>query len=57
MSETPKRIPRLQVITDEVLQSRFSHLELARLAVAGGADAVQYREKRGRCRGCEGIGR
>ncbi len=41
-----KRIPRLQVITDEVLQARFTHLELARLAVEGGADAVQYREKR-----------
>ena len=27
-----KRIPRLQVITDEVLQTRFTHLELARLA-------------------------
>ncbi len=41
-----KTIPSLQVITDEVLQTRFSHLELAQLAVEGGADAVQYREKR-----------
>lgn len=41
-----KRVPRLQVITDEVLQTRFTHVELARLAVEGGADAVQYREKR-----------
>lgn len=39
-------IPRLQVITDEVLQTRYSHGDLARLALAGGADAVQYREKR-----------
>ena len=37
---------RLHVITDEVLQSRYAHAELARLAVEGGADAVQYREKR-----------
>ena len=37
---------RLHVITDEVLQSRFTHAEMARLAVAGGADTVQYREKR-----------
>ena len=41
-----RAIPRFQVITDEVLQTRFSHLELARLAAKGGADAVQYREKR-----------
>jgi hydroxymethylpyrimidine kinase/phosphomethylpyrimidine kinase/thiamine-phosphate diphosphorylase len=37
---------RLHVLTDEVLEARFSHVELARLAVAGGADVVQYREKR-----------
>lgn len=40
------QLGRLHVITDEVLQSRFSHAEVARLAIAGGADAVQYREKR-----------
>ena len=39
-------IGRLHVITDTVLQDRFSHVELARLAAAGGADAVQFREKR-----------
>ena len=39
-------IGRLHVITDEVLQNRYSHAELARLAITGGADAVQYREKR-----------
>lgn len=37
---------RLHVITDEVLQTRFTHVEVARLALAGGADAIQYREKR-----------
>lgn len=37
---------RLHVITDAVLQSRFSHVDLARLAAAGGADTIQLREKR-----------
>ncbi|MDE2890987.1 MAG: thiamine phosphate synthase [Chloroflexota bacterium] len=41
-----KQIGRLHVITDEVLQDRFSHVELAAAAAAGGADVVQYREKR-----------
>src|SRR4029450_4044607 len=36
---------RLHVITDATLQDRFSHVELARLAAAGGADAVQFREQ------------
>ena len=39
-------VPRLHVITDETVQSRYRHAELARLALAGGADAVQLREKR-----------
>jgi thiamine-phosphate pyrophosphorylase len=34
------------VITDAALQDRFSHVELARLAAAGGADTIQFREKR-----------
>jgi thiamine-phosphate pyrophosphorylase len=37
---------RLHVITDVSLQDRFSHVDLARLAAAAGADAVQFREKR-----------
>ena len=37
---------RLHVLTDEALQSRYTHLELAQLALAGGADVVQFREKR-----------
>jgi thiamine-phosphate pyrophosphorylase len=37
---------RLHVITDTTLQDRFSHVDLARLAAAAGADAVQFREKR-----------
>ncbi len=39
-------VPRLHVITDETVQGRYDHLALARLALAGGADAVQFREKR-----------
>ena len=41
-----KSVPRLHVITDETVQTRFRHAELARLALAGGADCVQFREKR-----------
>ena len=40
-----KKIGKLHVLTDTVLQSRFSHTELARLAIAGGADTIQYRQK------------
>jgi thiamine-phosphate pyrophosphorylase len=35
-------------LTDECLQERFDHAALASLAVKGGADTVQYREKRRR---------
>lgn len=42
----PRRVGRLHLLTDETLQSRFSHVKLAGMAVEGGADAVQYREKR-----------
>ena len=36
----------LHIITDTVLQQKFSHAELARMAWEGGADVVQFREKR-----------
>lgn len=42
-----KNIGRLHVLTDTVLQSRFSHVELSRMAVAGGADTIQFRQKSG----------
>ncbi len=45
-----KHIGRLHVLTDTVLQDRFPHPELARLAVRGGADVIQYREKHGSTR-------
>jgi len=43
---TTPNIGRLHVITDEVLQTRLSHAEVAKLALSGGADVIQYREKR-----------
>lgn len=39
------RVPRLHVITDAQLQQRFTHLDLAAAAIAGGADLVQLRDK------------
>jgi thiamine-phosphate pyrophosphorylase len=45
-----KKIGRFHVLTDTCLQTRFSHLELARLAITGGADTIQYREKGGETR-------
>lgn len=45
-----KSIGRLHIITDTVLQSRFSHTDLARLAIAGGADTLQFRQKNGSTR-------
>ncbi|MBW1997991.1 MAG: thiamine phosphate synthase [Deltaproteobacteria bacterium] len=45
-----KRIGKLHVLTDTVLQSRFSHIELARLAIEGGADTIQLRQKTGSTR-------
>ncbi len=38
-------VGRLHVITDVVIQSRYSHEELAERACAGGADVVQMRDK------------
>jgi len=47
---TPSADPgTLHVITDETLQARFSHVDLARIGAEGGADVVQFREKRARC--------
>jgi len=45
-----KKIGELHVLTDTVLQSRFSHPELAELAIRGGADTIQYRQKSGSTR-------
>ena len=45
-----KKIGRLHVITDTTIQSRFTHAELAEMAIAGGADAIQFRQKDGSTR-------
>lgn len=45
-SQTAARLGRLHVITDETLQGRLTHEQVAAAALAGGADCVQLREKR-----------
>jgi thiamine-phosphate pyrophosphorylase len=45
-----KRIGRLHVLTDTQLQNRFSHRELTKMAIAGGADTIQFRQKNGSTR-------
>lgn len=45
-----KKIGRLHVLTDTVLQNRFSHLELTEQAISGGADTIQFRQKSGSTR-------
>ena len=45
-----KKIGRYHVLTDTVLQTRFSHVELAQMAIAGGADTIQFRQKTGATR-------
>lgn len=42
-----KKIGKLHVLTDTDLQNSFSHIELAELAIAGGADTIQFRQKSG----------
>lgn len=45
-----KKIGKFHLITDTVIQSRYSHVELARMAIKGGADTIQYRSKSGSTR-------
>lgn len=45
-----KKIGVLHVITDTTMQSQFTHAELAELAIQGGADTVQFRQKQGTTR-------
>jgi len=42
-----KSIGRFHVLTDTVLQSKFTHEKLARLAIQGEADTIQFRQKEG----------
>ncbi|GMQ82662.1 MAG: thiamine phosphate synthase [Rhodothermia bacterium] len=43
-------IGRFHVITDYHFQQRYTHAELARYAMDGGADTIQFRQKRGTIR-------
>ena len=45
-----KQIGRLHVITDTTIQSRFTHAQLAEMAIEGGADTIQFRQKDGSTR-------
>ena len=40
----PRFPGRFHAITDQHLQNRFTHSQIARMALQGGADVVQYRE-------------
>jgi thiamine-phosphate pyrophosphorylase len=40
-----RAVPRLLVITDTTLQTRYGHADLARYAIDGGADGIQLRDK------------
>jgi len=46
-SPSPPAIGRLHVLTDFHLQQKHSHAELARYAIRGGADTIQFRQKHG----------
>ena len=52
-----KRIGRFHVLTDVMLQSRYSHEELTKLAIVGGADTIQFRQKEGSTRKMIAIAR
>ena len=42
-----KKIGALHVITDTTIQSRITHSQLAAMAIEGGADTIQFRQKTG----------
>ena len=44
---SPPDIGRLHVLTDFHLQQQHAHAEIARMAVRGGADTIQFRQKHG----------
>ncbi len=44
------KIGRLHVLTDYHFQQEYTHSELARLAIEGGADLIQFRQKSGTIR-------
>lgn len=40
-----KKIGKLCLITDTVIQKKYSHLQIAQMAIKGGADIIQLRDK------------
>ena len=40
-----KDFGRLCIITDIVIQNKYSHIEIAKMAIRGGADIIQFRDK------------
>lgn len=40
-----KKIGKLCLITDTVIQKKYSHLKIAQMAIQGGADIIQLRDK------------
>jgi thiamine-phosphate pyrophosphorylase len=50
-----KEIGRLHVLTDSRIQHRFTHVRLTEMAIAGGADTIQFRQKEGHTREMIGI--
>lgn len=40
-----KKIGRLCVITNTVIQKKYSHIDIALMAIKGGADMIQFRDK------------
>jgi thiamine-phosphate pyrophosphorylase len=52
-----KEIGRLHVLTDIQVQNRFTHAHLTEMAIAGGADTIQFRQKQGTAREMIGIAR
>lgn len=49
-TDMEKDTGKLHVLTDTVLQDRFSHVELAQMAIEGGASVIQLRQKNGTTR-------
>jgi len=47
LAPSDKSVGRLHVITDYHLQQKRSHAALAQLAIRGGADSIQFRQKHG----------
>ena len=52
-----RRVGRLHLLTDTRVQDRHTHRELVRMAIAGGADTIQLREKDASTRDLIALGR